>query len=342
MENNLVQKNQYICPICGKMFENYKSLYSHINRSKGNHSRLRNEIGADWLTLTEEQYNSSCDIIANLKAKLFKELEEKRIELEEEKRNKKEIETKIRRMIMNFYKTVKTKCPNISCDVNMIKKHYNLDMTMNEINIVLKYMAKRGDSNLYRFNDTINDALTIYNCGIERDIRDSDTYLICKFFKHYNIRPTNKLIIQGINKLKEVKNEGYTIHDIKVAMEYMLKKRITIFNYISSQIPIAVDTINKDNNTIEEFNTLNELLDAIIHDDLIYKKQMVNMNIFEAEILNKLKNDILNANIDFEKMKNSNSKYKDIAFKLVDYVINKKLYNNKYELSEYIQKIKLY
>ena len=65
-----------ICPICGKMFENYKSLYSHINRSKGNHSRLRNEIGADWLTLTEEQYNSSCDIIANLKAKLFKELEE--------------------------------------------------------------------------------------------------------------------------------------------------------------------------------------------------------------------------------------------------------------------------
>ena len=66
MENNLVQKDQYICPICGKMFENYKSLYSHINRSKGNHSRLRNEIGADWLTLTEEQYNSSCDIIANL------------------------------------------------------------------------------------------------------------------------------------------------------------------------------------------------------------------------------------------------------------------------------------
>ena len=41
-------------------------------------------------------------------------------------------------------------------------------------------------------------------------------------------------------------------------------------------------------------------------------------------------------------MKNSNSKYKDIAFKLVDYVINKKLYDNKYELSEYIQKIKLY
>ena len=94
--------------------KNIMTTYGNVDRSYNHVHLLDITSKAGIITtaspyMTEEQYNSSCDIIANLKAKIFKELEEKRIELEEEKRNKKEIETKIRRMIMNFYKTVKTK-----------------------------------------------------------------------------------------------------------------------------------------------------------------------------------------------------------------------------------------
>ena len=85
----------------------------------------------------------------------------------------------------------------------------------------------------------------------------------------------------------------------------------------------------------DKLNIVKEILKKYNQEHLLY---------FYDELSEEQQNILIDQilNIDFEKMKNSNSKYKDIVFKLVNYIINKKLYDNKYELSEYIQKIKLY
>ena len=109
-----------------------------------------------------------------------------------------------------------------------------------EIIVVLDYMIKTGSQDLRYFNSSINTAITIAKCKKEYRTEGTDSYLVAYFHKKTGQKLTDKIMLQGMKKITELKNEGYNYDQIEITIEYMIEKKVNIFNFINNYIEEAL------------------------------------------------------------------------------------------------------
>lgn len=322
------------CPVCGKEFDEYKQLVAHINRSRDTaHKYLSSLIGNAKITPTYDKFNEICELNKN---NLNNEIKK----AEESKKNKKvDVNGDLAlKAVKYFYGKTNTKSSNWNKDKNLLKSHLNTDMNYDEIIIVLDYMIKTGSQDLRYFNSSINTAITIAKCKKEYRTEGTDSYLIAYFHKKTGQKLTDKIMLQGMKKITELKNEGYNYDQIEITIEYMIEKKVNIFNFINNYIEEALKNGKTKAQLCKNYSP-DQLAKMVFNDEEIkYGIITIDDKLIKKEILYKIKNDLINGEIDVSKV---NEIYNKFTVALAKLILKEKKYSINYNEQQWLSKIKL-
>lgn len=325
------------CPVCNKKFESYKDLRSHISKSKKEHLVLKEVLANDKLKSFKnyaeftEQFNSVKDLYDE-KIDEYKKVH--KIKSEEEK----ELNRNAHFLVSNFYNYTQSKSTNWARDLNMIKSHLKADMTQDEIKVVFRHLIKKGEKDLRFFNAQINEALTIEKCRKEFKKSGTDANLVYEFYKKTNQKLTDRSMFQGIKKITELKNEGYSIEEIMAAIEYMVSINEKCFNFIPNKIEEALAKKKDTNNMTKQYDNCCQLINDIINERILYGTVLFDNNILKKEVIMNLKNDLINGKVDLRKLSSS---YKVIGNKLAEEILERKIYSNRFTRNEWVRLVNL-
>ena len=257
-----------------------------------------------------------------------------KIKSEEEK----ELNRNAHFLVSNFYNYTQSKSTNWARDLNMIKSHLKADMTQDEIKVVFRHLIKKGEKDLRFFNAQINEALTIEKCRKEFKKSGTDANLVYEFYKKTNQKLTDRSMFQGIKKITELKNEGYSIEEIMAAIEYMVSINEKCFNFIPNKIEEALAKKKDTNNMTKQYDNCCQLINDIINERILYGTVLFDNNILKKEVIMNLKNDLINGKVDLRKLSSS---YKVIGNKLAEEILERKIYSNRFTRNEWVRLVNL-
>ncbi len=329
-EKNKLENEKIICPICGKELVSEKKLNSHI-------SRCKDEYHVMFKQMQTESGATTVEAIMDL----YSENKEKFEEVKNQKENKKkELNSLAIKLVRYYYGLNNMRCPNWNLEMNLIKSHLKTEMTPDEIMEVMRFMAKRGDMNLRFFNNSINDTFVIKKCKEECKTEGTDSYFVRTYYMGMKQKLTDRLMLQGIKKINELKANGYDTNQIRMIVEYMVDKKCPNFNFIVSIANEAL-TKSKDKEKMTKIYSTDELINAVLNNVLDYGMIMLKDNEYEIakkDVLFKLKDDICDGKVELTRINKTYSKY---AIELAKEVCKRKIYNSKFTTQQWITNIQL-
>lgn len=322
------------CPVCGKEFDEYKQLVTHVNRSRDSaHKYLSSLIVNIKTTSSYDKFNEICQLNKNT-------LEDEIKKVKESKTQKKiDVNGDLAlKAVKYFYGKTNTKSSNWNKDKNLLKSHLNTDMNYDELIVVLDYMIKNGSQDLRFFNSNINTAITIAKCKKEYTTEGTDAYLVAYFHKKNGQKMTDKIMLQGIKKITELKNEGYNYDQIEMTVYYMIEKKVNIFNFINNYIEDALKNGKTKAQLCKNYSP-DQLAKIIFNNEEIkYGTITIDDKLIKKEILYRIKSDLINGEIDVSRV---NEAYNKFAVALAKLILKEKKYSINYSEQQWISKIKL-
>ena len=340
-KNNLEQQSLFDfdckCPVCGKTFDSYQQLITHINRSRKEHMALKEVLAIDKIKALNN-YTEFTETFNAIKDKYDEKINEynkkNKVKSEEEKL----LNQNAHFLVSGFFKYSKSKSTNWARDLNMIKSHLKTDMNQDEVKIVLRYLLKRGDKDLRYFNSVVNEALTVEQCKKEFKIAGTDANLVYEFYKKTNQKLTDRLMYQGIKKITELKNEDYTSEEILIGINYMVSLNEKCFNFLPNKIEEALAKNKSADDMAKQYNSYEELITDILNGKIYYGTIILEENILKKSVVLDLKRDLINGLVDLNRLSSS---YKKIGILLAKEILNNNLYNKKFTKQQWINTINL-
>lgn len=318
------------CPVCGKEVINIKKLNSHINRCK-------DELHVIFSSLQEKNdsytYESIMETYENNKS-IFENIKNKK---EAEKTKFNNIAVKL---VKYYYGLTNTKCPNWGKESNLIKSHLKHGLTPDEIMEVMRFMSRRSYQDLRFFNNSINDALLVKQCKEDVKIEGTDAYLVKLYFSKMGQSINDRLMIQAMKKIGELKNSGYEYEQIKTIIEYMVEKRCPSFNFIVNMANEALTNSKPKDEQVKAY-TIKELVDITLGDNLQYGIVMMkdcNYDMAEKQIIMRLKQDLCAGVVDLCRV---NKTYNTFAIELAKEIYSRKLFDSKLTPQQWLLKTHL-
>ena len=145
-------------------------------------------------------------------------------------------------------------------------------------------------------------------------------------------------MLQGIKKITELKNEGYNYDQIEITIEYMIEKKVNIFNFINNYIEEALKNGKTKAQLCKNYSP-DQLAKMVFNDEEIkYGIVTIDDKLIKKEILYKIKNDLINGEIDVSKV---NEIYNKFAVALAKLILKEKKYSINYNEQQWLSKIKL-
>ena len=267
--------------------------------------------------------------------------EEKKKEEEERRARNKEANSQALKLIKYYYDLIDGRCPNFAKEINILRPHLQNGLTVDEILIIFKYMAKKGYTNLNFFNSSINDALTLYKCKKEYHIGGSDSNLIGLYYSGTRQRLTDRLMIQGIRKIKELRLNNYSTAEIKTIIDYMIEVKCPNFNFIVTIAPEAL-LKSEEKEKMTKIYSIDEAVNLILdYGTLEYGMILLQGNEYDVakrKVMLKLKDDLCEGNVKLTKVNNTYSKF---AIQLAKEIEKRHIYNSKFSKNQWIENIEL-
>jgi hypothetical protein len=325
-----IEKEIFKCPVCGKEIESEKKLNSHISRCKDQLHSMFKEMQKENNAITYEEIQ-----------KVYDENKQKFDDIVNEKDNeKKRLNSLCNQLVRYYYSITNTKCPSWCKEMNLIKSHLNNGLQPDEIMEVMRYMAKKGNEDLRFFNNYINEAFIIRQCKLDFKKEGTDAYLIGFYYKNMNQKITDRLMLQGIKKINELKSNNYDYVQIKTIIEYMVEKKCPNFNFIVNMANEAL-TKSQDKSKMTKTYTSIELVKTILDGVLEYGNVMLadsNFDMAKKDIILKLKEDICNGKVELTRV---NKTYYKFAIALANEVCNRQIFNKNFTLQQWVDKVQL-
>ena len=320
----------YKCPICNKEVTSIKKLNNHIKRCKDElHTifcSLQNKHNAFTINEIEEIYKEHRQIFDDI--------------VNRKEAEKKKTNSSAMQLVKYFYSLTNTRCPNWAKEMNLIKSHLIHGLQPDEIMETMRYMSKRSYQDLRFFNNSINDALTIRQCKLEVKTPGTDAYLVRLYFSKMGQSLNDRLMLQGIRKINELRQSNYNQQQIETIVDYMIEKRCPNFNFI---VNIANEALSNSKNKSEmaKAYTTNELvrvaLDGVLEYGVIMMKDN-NYDMAKREIIIRLKEDLCAGRVDLTRV---NKTYNKFAVELAKEIYKRNLYENKFTPQQSISTINL-
>ena len=224
-----------------------------------------------------------------LRLKKQQEKERLRLEKEEQKRKRcliniiKQNEKKMYLDIKNYIKNIAIKLvkefyalchlsyDNYIFDLAKIKNLLKIGYTAEEIRNTFGFMYGTGRYKLcYLQEYTIKDGKDWKNFQLQLRNPQSIPSLITKYYRVLNIKVANSLIFKNTQDFWSLQNEyKLTQEQIEYIFNYMIKKRIPVFNYIKAQIPLLLQEFNKSSMYIidvQKYNSNEYYFESAIND----------------------------------------------------------------------------
>lgn len=317
------------CPICNKEVENDKKLINHIKRCKDDLHLLMKDIiitnSLDDITSIIEHYNINV---------------EKFNKLRDEKKKEKKPSSEAMQLVKYYYSLTNTRCPNWGKEVRLIKSHIDNGLTLDEVTEIMKYMAKKSYQDLRFFSNSINDALIIKKCRDEIRMPGSPSYLVRKYYVGTKQQLNDRLMLQGVRKINELKLNGYNNEQIELIVDYLVDKKCPNFNFIINTANEALKNA-KNKKEMAKAYTNNELvllaLDGVFEYGTIMMKDN-DYDIAEREIILRLKEDLCAGKVDLIRV---NKRYNKFAIELAKEIFRRNLYDNRFTAQQWANAIHL-
>lgn len=332
---------KFICPVCCKEFKSFKTLKNHLKKaSDDDHSMVTYMIKPEVLESKE-------DIDKEFLLDAFNKISDiyDRRATAQQKRD-----AKLNSVVNNFYKTGdrKLEVNKAKSDVLQLNKLINDDIiNLEEAINGVNFMAKKRYKyiNFSNFETIAKNSKTFNEFEKTKNDSQSAAYVVNKFYKKLKVDLNDVddlTLIQNVKTMQSMLAKGYSLYDLKFMTFDMVLKDVKVFNYLKAKTEKDFEDL-RNNDFILRYPSKKVLIDSLLKDEVFYKRLAIDgdQNYYDVYTLRKMRDDILNGNIDFSKFKNSTSIYKDIAFSIADTVILKKLFKCNCTVQEYISKIKL-
>lgn len=334
MEKDVIETNVSLdvfkCPVCNKEVTSIKKLNSHIKRCK-------DELHVLFQNIQEENNAFTMDAIIDIYEKNSSQFT---TIVEKKQQDKKQLNANAVQLLKYYYSLTNTMCPSWPKETNLIKSQLMHGMEPDVIMEVMRYMARRAYQDLRFFNNSINDALTIKQCKIDVKVEGTDAYLVKLYFSKMGQTINDRLMLQAIKKINELKSNNYTYDQIKTIIEYMVEKRCPSFNFIVNMANEALKNA-KDRNEMAKAYTTEELvnvtLDGILEYGIIMMKDC-DYDMAQKEIILRLKEDLCAGKVDLTKV---NKTYNKFAVALAKEIYKRSLYDINLTPQQWINKIQL-
>lgn len=324
------KKEKFKCPVCDKEIDSVKKLNLHITRCKDELHVMFKDIQEENDAYTIEKITEICKLNKNR----FEDIKNEKLD------KIKKINNLSLQLVKYYYGITETRCPSWGKETNLLKSHLNNNLAPDEIMEVLRYMAKRGYEDLRFFNNSINEALMVRQCKLDCKKEGTDAFLVRFYYLGMKQGLTDRLMLQGIKKITELKSNNYTYLQIKTVIEYMIDKRCPNFNFIVVTANEAL-TKSKDKNEMTKAYTTEELisvaLDGVLEYGLIMMKDN-NYDIIKKEIVMKLKDDICAGRVELTRV---NKIYHKFAIALANEIYKRQMYDVNFTSQQWISKVEL-
>lgn len=324
LKNKINNEEHVICPVCNKKIDNIKKLNSHIKRCK-------DELHTMLYELQNKNESYTFESILNI----YNDNKHKFDTIINNKENdKKAFNNKALELVKYYYSLTNTRCPNWPKEINMIKSQMKNGLSIDEIIEVMKYMSRRSYQDLRFFSNSINDALTIKQCKLDVKVPGTNAYFVRLYFLKTGQLLNDRLMLQGIKKINELRANNYTTEQIETIVNYMIDKKCPNFNFIVNIANEALQNHNYKNEMAKAY-TINELVNVVLTDTIEYGIIMLkdsDYDMAKKEILIRLKNDLCAGKVDLKKV---NKIYNKFANELAREIYKRKLYDNKFTAQQW-------
>lgn len=334
MDKEIIETNVnldvFTCPVCNKEVTSIKKLNSHIKRCKDELHVLFRQIQEEDNAFTINEINH---VYEQNKDKFTSIIEKKN-------KDKKQLNSTAIQLLKYYYSLTNTRCPSWPKETNLIKSQLMHGMKPDEIMEVMRYMARKSYQDLRFFNNSINDAFTIRQCKIDVKIEGTDAYLVKMYFSKMGQSLNDRLMLQAIKKINELKINGYTYDQIKTIVEYMIEKKCPSFNFIVNMANEAMKNSKNKNEMAKAYTTdelVNVTLDGILEYGIIMMKDC-DYDMAKKDIILRLKDDLCAGKVDLTKV---NKTYNKFAVALAKEIFKRSLYDINLTPQQWINKIQL-
>lgn len=320
----------YKCPVCGKEVVSIKKLNSHIKRCK-------DELHVFFRQKQEEYDAFTMEELTNV----YEQHKERFLIASKKHADKKQLNSMAMDLVKYYYSLTETRCPNWPKEIGIIKSQLVHGMPAEDIREVMRFMSRRAYQDLRFFSNSINDAFIIKQCRLDVKTKGTDAYLVKMYFSKMGQSLNDRLMLQAINKIKELKTNGYTYDQITTIVEYMIDKRCPSFNFIVNMANEALKNA-KNKNEMAKAYTTDELVNAALEGDLEYGIIMMkdrNYDMAKKEIILRLKEDLCAGKVDLTRV---NATYNKFAVALANEIFKRNLYDINLTPQQWINQTQLH
>ena len=326
METNL---DLFKCPVCSKEVVSIKKLNSHIKRCK-------DELHVFFRQKQEENDAFTIDEINNV----YEQNKERFLIASKKNQDKKQLNSMAVDLVKYYYSLTNTRCPSWPKETNLIKSQLTHGMSVEDIKEVMRFMSRRAYQDLRFFNNSINDAFIIKQCKLDVKTKGTDAYLVKMYFSQMGQSLNDRLMLQAINKITELKTNGYTYDQITTIVEYMIDKKCPNFNFIVNTANEALKNAKNKNEMAKAYTTdelVNVTLDGMLEYGIIMMKDC-DYDMAKKEIILRLKEDLCAGKVDLTKVNNTYNKF---AVALANEIFKRNLYDINLTPQQWINQTRL-
>lgn len=320
----------YKCPVCGKEVVSIKKLNSHIKRCK-------DELHVFFRQKQEEYDAFTMEELTNV----YEQHKERFLIASKKHADKKQLNSMAMDLVKYYYSLTETRCPNWPKEISIIKSQLVHGMPAEDIKEVMRFMSRRAYQDLRFFSNSINDAFIIKQCRLDVKTKGTDAYLVKMYFSKMGQSLNDRLMLQAISKIKELKTNGYTYDQITTIVEYMIDKRCPSFNFIVNMANEALKNA-KNKNEMAKAYTTDELVNAALEGELEYGIIMMkdrNYDMAKKEIILRLKEDLCAGKVDLTRV---NATYNKFAVALANEIFKRNLYDINLTPQQWISQTQLH
>lgn len=351
-----------VCPICDREMKSVRSFNLHLSKIKDAQHYTLNELRRAKRTpdyeITMMLYQKHKEMIDSLKGvskeevtsnepqflKEEKEVIEKEFEKPKARKNKDDEEchgfenvASIKKapqedtapgLLKYFYSLNEQRSPNWAKESKQIKillTHKEQPLTPEQIRIVLRYMARKGNVDIRFLNTSVNEALLENKLLQDIDKEETPSYLVKYFYKGFNMEINLQTFVRDVQKIKETMNSGLNYEQTKIVIDYMIETNCKILNFIGSKRNDALSKYGSNNKGV---NIANQGINNFNN----------NPSFFDQDFLNILKDEISGGRTRLSKVEDE---YKEEAEKIAKELFIRRKFTTKFTGFEWAWRVGL-
>jgi len=267
LEDKYLKKGKIVCPLCKKEFETYDLLSSHIKTTANKHhlllqylitenNILLEDINILFLVCIEQFKEEELDnfVIPKKTTKKRKPVEQEEITDNEDESTVVVKKVSAPALLKYFYNKLGIDCPpeRVVKEASQVKNLLR-SRTPEEIKIGFDYLLKQGNQDIKFLNYSMNDALLENKLLVEIDKENTPGYLLNYYYMSFGLQINSVTFLRECKKIIRLIEHGYTEQQVKAVIDYMIKEKVTTFNFIDSKINSALGNVSlKENNIASE------------------------------------------------------------------------------------------